>query len=44
METKGRGRRTRVELPTIQDRHTCNFEGYDVISLMTETAKRVRLH
>jgi DNA-binding HxlR family transcriptional regulator len=36
METKGR---TRVDLPTIQQHHTCNFEGYDALSLMAETAK-----
>jgi hypothetical protein len=30
-KSKGRGRGTRVELPTIQDQHACNFEGYDAI-------------
>ena len=36
METKGR---TRGDLPAIQKHHPCNFEGYDAISLMTETTK-----
>src|SRR5947209_817533 len=36
METKAR---TRIDLPTIQKRHPCSFEGYDAISLMAETTK-----
>jgi DNA-binding HxlR family transcriptional regulator len=36
METKGK---TRVDLPTIEQHLTCNFEGYEAISLMAETAK-----
>ncbi|MGC1932751.1 MAG: helix-turn-helix domain-containing protein [Candidatus Nitrosopolaris sp.] len=43
METKGRGRGTRIDLPTIQQPQPCNFEGYDAISLMTETAKLRKL-
>jgi hypothetical protein len=42
MQTNGR-RGTRRELPIIQDQHACNFEGYDAISLMTETAKLKKL-
>lgn len=42
METNGR-RGTRRELPIIQDQHAYNFEGYDAISLMTETAKLRKL-
>ncbi|MFZ0510821.1 MAG: winged helix-turn-helix transcriptional regulator, partial [Candidatus Nitrosopolaris sp.] len=43
METKGRGRGTMIDLPTIQQPQPCNFEGYDAISLMTETAKLRKL-
>ena len=39
METKGR--RTSIDLPTISQ--PCDFEGYDAISLMTETAKLRKL-
>ena len=42
MQTKGK-RGTRIKLPTIQNQHACNFEGYDAISLMTETAKLRKL-
>jgi DNA-binding HxlR family transcriptional regulator len=42
METKGR-RRTSVDLPTIGQTQSCDFEGYDAISLMTETAKLRKL-
>jgi len=39
METKGR-RRTSIDLPTtIHQPQPCDFEGYDAISLMTETSK-----
>jgi DNA-binding HxlR family transcriptional regulator len=41
METKGK--RTSVDLPTISQTHPCYFEGYDAISLMTETAKLRKL-
>src|SRR5436190_10367677 len=46
METKGRGRRGRSrleELPIIQERKSCSFEGYDATSLMAETAKLRKL-
>ena len=44
METKGRGRSNRIELPTIQERQPrCNFEGYDALSLMAETARLRKL-
>ena len=44
METRGRRRgRARLELPTIQEREPCSFEGYDAISLMSETAKLRKL-
>lgn len=44
METRGRRRgRSRLELPTIQEREPCSFEGYDAISLMSETAKLRKL-
>ena len=43
METKGRGRGTRRDLPTIQQPQPCDFEGYDAISLMAETAKLRKL-
>ena len=34
----------RVKLPTITEKHQyCNFDGYDAISLMAETAKLRRL-
>ena len=40
METKERrGRKSRLELPTIQEGEPCSFEGYDALSLMSETAK-----
>jgi DNA-binding HxlR family transcriptional regulator len=40
METKGNNTgKTRSRLPTIQDQQSCNFEGYDVESLMAETLK-----
>ncbi|MGA9149184.1 MAG: winged helix-turn-helix transcriptional regulator [Candidatus Nitrosopolaris sp.] len=40
METKSR----RVKLPTITERpQNCSFNGYDAMSLMTETAKLRRL-
>jgi len=43
METKerrrGSGRSRLEELPTIQEREPCSFEGYDSTSLMSETAK-----
>jgi DNA-binding HxlR family transcriptional regulator len=42
METKG-GRRTSIELPTINQPQSCDFEGYDAISLMRETAKLRKL-
>jgi len=38
METKGR-RRKSIDLPTINQPQPCDFEGYDAISLMTETGK-----
>ena len=41
METKGRRRRS-IELP-ISQAQPCDFEGYDAISLMTETAKLRKL-
>ena len=40
METRGRG--TRIDLTTIQQ-PPCDFQGYDAISLMTETAKLRKL-
>ena len=43
METKGRGRGTRIDLPTIQQPQLCDFQGYDAISLMAETAKLRKL-
>jgi hypothetical protein len=43
METKGRGRRRRIDLPTIQQPQPCDFEGYDAISLMADTAKLRKL-
>jgi len=42
METKGR-RRISIDLPTINQPQPCDFEGYDAISLMTETAKLRKL-
>ena len=42
METKAR-RRTTVDLHTISQPKPCDFEGYDAISLMTETAKLRKL-
>lgn len=42
METKGR-RRISIDLPTISQPQSCDFEGYDAISLMTETAKLRKL-
>jgi DNA-binding HxlR family transcriptional regulator len=42
METKG-GRRTSIELPIINQPQPCDFEGYDAISLMRETAKLRKL-
>ena len=43
METKGRGGRrttaTAKELPVIQDKKSCDFNGYDADTLMNETAK-----
>ena len=42
METKGR-RRISIDLPTISQPPPCDFEGYDAISLMTETAKLRKL-
>ena len=42
METKGR-RRTSIDLPTISQTQPCDFEGYDAISLMIETAKLRKL-
>ena len=39
METKGRRRHTSINLPTISQTQPCDFDGYDAISLMTETAK-----
>ena len=39
MKTKSR----RVKLPTITEKPTCSFDGYDAISLMAETAKLRRL-
>jgi hypothetical protein len=42
METKVR-RRTSIDLPTISQTQPCDFEGYDAISLMTETAKLRKL-
>ena len=41
METKGR--RTSIDLPTIHQPQSCNFEGYNAISLMAETAKLRKL-
>ncbi|MGB6591625.1 MAG: helix-turn-helix domain-containing protein [Candidatus Nitrosopolaris sp.] len=43
METKGRGRGTRIDLPTIQQLQPCDFQGYDSMSLMAETAKPRKL-
>ena len=44
METRVRKRgRSKLELPTIQEREPCSFEGYDAISLMSETAKLRKL-
>jgi DNA-binding HxlR family transcriptional regulator len=43
METQGRRKgRARLESPIIQER-PCSFEGYDAISLMSETAKLRKL-
>ena len=42
METKGR-RRISTGLPTISQPQSCDFEGYDAISLMAETAKLRKL-
>ena len=42
METKGR-RRASIDLPTIHQPQSCNFEGYNAISLMAETAKLRKL-
>jgi DNA-binding HxlR family transcriptional regulator len=42
METKGR-RRTSIDLSTISQTQPCDFEGYDAISLMIETAKLRKL-
>jgi DNA-binding HxlR family transcriptional regulator len=42
LETKGR-RRTSIGLPTISQTQSCDFEGYDAISLMTETAELRKL-
>jgi DNA-binding HxlR family transcriptional regulator len=42
METKGR-RGTSIDLPTNSQPQPCDFEGYDAISLMTETAKLRKL-
>ena len=42
METKGR--RTSIDLPTIHQPQSCNFEGYNAISLMAETAKLRKLN
>src|SRR5690242_19849886 len=43
METQGRRKgRARLELAIIQER-PCSFEGYDAISLMSETAKLRKL-
>jgi DNA-binding HxlR family transcriptional regulator len=39
METKSR----RVKLPTFTEKQQCSFNGYDAMSLMTETAKLRRL-
>jgi DNA-binding HxlR family transcriptional regulator len=44
METRVRRRgRSKLELPTIQERDPCSFEGYDAISIMSETAKLRKL-
>jgi DNA-binding HxlR family transcriptional regulator len=46
METKGIGRRTTAtakELPVIQDKKSCDFNGYDADTLMKETAKLRKL-
>jgi DNA-binding HxlR family transcriptional regulator len=47
METKGRGGRrtttTAKELPVIQDKKLCDFNGYDADTLMNETAKLRKL-
>lgn len=47
METKGRGGRrttaTAKELPVIQDKKSCDFNGYDADTLMNETAKLRKL-
>jgi len=44
METKGRRRgRSRLELPTVQEREPRSFEGYDALSLMSERAKLRKL-
>ena len=37
METIGKKRRK--ELPILQENANCNFEGYDALLLMSETAK-----
>jgi DNA-binding HxlR family transcriptional regulator len=43
METEGK-REKRKELPTIQhQQQICNFEGYNALSLMSETAKLRKL-
>ncbi len=34
---------TGIDLPTIHQPQSCNFEGYDAISLMAETAKLIKL-
>jgi DNA-binding HxlR family transcriptional regulator len=47
METKGGGGRrttaTAKELPVIQDKKSCDFNGYDADTLMKETAKLRKL-
>jgi len=44
METKRRGKVPRVELPIVQKpEQSCDFEGYDALSLMSETAKLRKL-
>ena len=41
METKGRRRQPSIDLPTIaiHQPQSCEFEGTDALSLMTETAR-----
>jgi len=44
METNARGgKRKSIELPTIQNKFGCAFDGYDAASLMTDTAKLRKL-